>query len=101
MFKHGYRYDEAETEVAGYKIPLGIIPIYASRRRRGLIMWCSISWFVAAARGECEGGNQEEERFCLVHIAYFLFRAAEVTASGMGSSGMVPPVQPETDGDEN
>ena len=47
-----------------------------------------ISWFVAAARGECEGGNQEEEKFCLVHIAYFLFRAAEVSASGMGRSGM-------------
>ena len=37
-----------------------------------------ISWFVAAARGECEGGNQEEEKFCLVHIAYFLFRAAKL-----------------------
>ena len=24
MFKHGCRYDEAEAEVAGYKIPLGI-----------------------------------------------------------------------------
>jgi len=28
-----------------------------------------ISWFVAAARGECEGGNQKEEKFCLFHIA--------------------------------
>ena len=25
-----------------------------------------------AARGECEGGNQEEEKFCLVHIACIL-----------------------------
>ena len=23
-----------------------------------------------AARGECEGGNQEEEKFCMVHFAY-------------------------------
>ena len=53
MFKHGCRYDEAEAEVAGYKIPLGI----------------AILGLVAAARGECEGGNQEEEKFCLVHIA--------------------------------
>jgi len=22
------------------------------------------------ARGECEGGNQEKEKFCLFHIAY-------------------------------
>ena len=29
------------------------------------------TWFVAAARGECEGGNQKEEKFCLFHIAYF------------------------------
>ena len=28
-----------------------------------------ISWFIAAARGECEGGNQEEEKFCLFHFA--------------------------------
>ena len=56
MFKHGCRYDEAEAEVAGYKIPLGI----------------AILGLVAAARGECEGGNQEEEKFCLVHIACIL-----------------------------
>ena len=29
-----------------------------------------ISWFVAAARGECEGDNQEEEKFCLFHFAF-------------------------------
>ena len=46
-----------------------------------------VSWFVAAVRGECEGGKQEEERVCLVHIAYFLFRAAEISASGMGEVG--------------
>ena len=28
------------------------------------------SW---TARGECEGGNQEEEKFCLVHFAYILY----------------------------
>ena len=56
MFKHGYRYDEAEAEVAGYKIPLGI----------------AILGLVAAARGECEGSNQEEEEFCLFHIACIL-----------------------------
>ena len=32
-----------------------------------------ISRFVAAARGECEGGNQEEDKFGLFHIAYLLF----------------------------
>ena len=31
-------------------------------------LWVSISWLVAAARGECESGNQEEEKFCLFHI---------------------------------
>ena len=55
MFKHGCRYDEAEAEVAGYKIPLGI----------------AILGLVAAARGECEDYDQEKEKFCLFHIAYF------------------------------
>ncbi len=63
MFKHGCRYDEAEAEVAGYKIPLGI----------------AILGLVAAARGECEGGNQEEEKFCLFHITcILLFCVAKV-----------------------
>lgn len=31
-----------------------------------------ISWFVAAARGECEGDNQEEEKSCLFHHLTFL-----------------------------
>ena len=29
-----------------------------------------IPWFVAAARGECEDDNQEEEKFCLFHFAF-------------------------------
>ena len=34
-------------------------------------LWVCISWFVAAARGECEDYDQEKEKFCLFHIAYF------------------------------
>ena len=34
-------------------------------------LWVGISWFVAAARGECEDYDHEKENFCLFHIAYF------------------------------
>ena len=38
-----------------------------------MCLWIDKFWFVAAARDECEGGNQEEEKFGLFHIAYLLF----------------------------
>ena len=31
-----------------------------------------------AARGECEGGNQEEEKFCLFHFILFVIFAAKL-----------------------
>ena len=34
-------------------------------------LWVCISWFVAAARGKCKDYDQEKEKFCLFHIAYF------------------------------
>ena len=55
MFKHGYRYDEAEAEVAGYKIPLGIailgssLPQEANARaviRRKRSFACFISFYL-------------------------------------------------------
>lgn len=32
------------------------------------------------ARGECEGGNQEEEKFCMFHIAYVFYYMGAVSA---------------------
>ena len=55
MFKHGYRYDEAEAEVARYKIPLGIAILGSSlpqevnarvaiRRKRSFACFISLLW---------------------------------------------------------
>jgi len=46
-----------------------LIPFLGSDRRVTYLSLVSY-WFVAAARGECEGGNQEEEKFCLFHFAF-------------------------------
>ena len=51
-----------------------------------------ISRFVAAARGECEGGNQEEEKSCLFHFILFVIFAAKLRKreeKALGKGGKV------------
>ena len=71
MFKHGYRYDEAEAEVAGYKIPLGIAILGSSLRQE------------ANARVAI---RRKRSFACFISF-YLLFRAAKLRKRKEKASG--------------
>ena len=48
-------------------------------RKREIISPSSLI-IATTARDECEGGNQEEEKFCMFHIAYVFYYMGAVSA---------------------